>query len=153
VLRRGVLVEATIVGSYSEAIHILGGFEDIKQHIHFIGHVPQDKLKEFFKESDIYLFPSLAEGCAQSGMEAMSAGLCVIATRESGLPIRNGETGFFAPAMDSHAVVERICWLAQNPKEIARVGQLASVQLAGYTWDGYAKNVIDVYRELAPKCK
>jgi glycosyltransferase involved in cell wall biosynthesis len=148
VLSSGFLVEATIVGSYEESISMLSDFEDIKKQIRLIGHVPQDKLKEFLRESDVYLFPSLAEGCAQSGMEAMSAGLCVVATKESGLPICDGETGFIVPAMDAQAMIQRICWLAQNPKEMERVGQRASSQLADYTWERYAKNVVDVYKEL-----
>lgn len=146
--RSNMKLVLTIVGSNSAAFPILSQYEDLKHVLRIVGHVPQDSLKKYLSEADIYLFPSLAEGCAQSGMEAMSAGLCVVATRESGLPIIDEETGFIIPAMNAEAIVDRIEWLVRNPVEMARVGRNASRQLASFTWEKYAENVIKVYQKL-----
>jgi glycosyltransferase involved in cell wall biosynthesis len=139
-----------VVGDYSDArVHFLKNIRFESLPIVFHGHVPQDDLKRFLSNADIYVFPSLTEGCASSGMEAMAAGLCVIATRESGLPIVDGETGFIVPTQTPEAVVERIHWLAMNPHEINRIGTNAARFIhENCTWKKYAQSVEDVYREL-----
>lgn len=85
--KREIKYECIVVGNNSEAHLLLQKYP--AKHINLVGFVPQDDLKQYLAESDIYLFPSLCEGCASSGMEAMAAGLPVIATIESGLPIKH----------------------------------------------------------------
>ena len=117
--------------------------------ITFHGPVPQDDLKAFLAESDIYLFPSLADGCAQSGMEALTAGLPVVATYQSGLPITDGETGCVVPMKDATAIADKIEWLIANPQERERIGRNAAKMMReNYTWEKYAENVKGIYEEL-----
>ena len=117
--------------------------------ITFHGPVPQDDLKAFLAESDIYLFPSLADGCAQSGMEALTAGLPVVATYQSGLPITDGETGCVVPMKDAAAIADKIEWLIANPQERERLGRNAARMMReNYTWEKYAENVKGIYEEL-----
>ena len=117
--------------------------------ITFHGPVPQDDLKAFLSESDIYLFPSLADGCAQSGMEALTAGLPVVATYQSGLPITDGETGCVVPMKDAAAIANKIEWLIAHPEERERLGRNAAKMMReNYTWEKYAENVRGIYKEM-----
>ena len=118
----------------------------------FHGPVPQDDLKQFLSQSDIYVFPSLAEGCASSGMEAMAAGLCVVATHEAGFPIEDGVNGCIVPGKSADAVADRILLLMENPAEIDRMGAAAAELIrTKYTWEQYAENVKKIYEELFEK--
>lgn len=120
--------------------------------ITFHGPVPQDELKAFLSNSDVYLFPSLSEGCAKSGMEAMSAGLCVIATASSGLPIRDGENGVLVPVKDSEAIARAVSELFSDPKRIDIIGAHAAELIAReYTWDIYGRRVAAIYKEVLAK--
>ncbi len=117
--------------------------------IAFHGPMPQDDLKAFLTESDIYLFPSLADGCAQSGMEALTAGSPVVATYQSGLPITDGETGCVVPMKDAAAIADKIEWLIENPQERERIGRNAAKMMReNYTWARYTEAVRKVYKEL-----
>ena len=138
-----------VVGVHEPMRQIIQRYAQDGLPIHFHGPVPQDDLKDYLSNADIYVFPSLAEGCASSGMEAMAAGLCVVATYESGLPITDGETGYIVPSKDAKAIAERIVWLARNPEEVNRVGVNAARLIATeYTWEKYAENVEGIYLEL-----
>lgn len=138
-----------VVGTYDSAQKWISAYRDENLSIVFHGHVPQDRLKQHLAEADVYVFPSLAEGCASSGMEAMAAGLCVIATRESGLPISDGDTGYVVPVMDAAALADKIEWLLHHPDAVERVGCAASDLIrTQYTWERYAENVQKVYTEL-----
>lgn len=145
---RGVAFRMDIVGNYGVARNLIARYgSDL--NVAFHGHKPQDELKEYLTKADVYVFPSLAEGCAQSGMEAMAAGDCVIGTKESGLPIVDGENGYLVPGKDAKAIADRIEWLGEHRGEIDRVGANAAMLIAeNCTWEKYAENVKKLYDEL-----
>ena len=139
------------VGSTSQGTRIIEKFSDAHLPVHFHGPMSQENMLEFMRKADVYVFPSLAEGCAKSGMEAMAAGLCVVATRESGLPIENGVTGCLVPSKDAVALAEKIEWLANNPDQIEKMGVAAARLIkADYNEIDYAANLLNVY-EVALK--
>lgn len=141
--------EMDVVGSYQESIGLIEKYRDQHLPINFHGPVPQDDLKQFLAQSDIYVFPSLAEGCASSGMEAMAAGLCVVTTEESGLPVEDGNTGCIVPAKNAEAIAERILALMGNRMEIDRLGKNAMELIRdNYSWEKYAENVAKLYADL-----
>ena len=144
--------EMDVVGDYSGAKGLIEKHKYEKLPILFHGPVPQDDLKKFLAQSDIYVFPSLAEGCACSGMEAMAAGLCVVATHEAGFPIEDGMNGFIVPGKNAEAVADKILQLMVHPKDIDRMGAAAAELIrTKYTWEQYAENVKKVYGELLGK--
>ena len=144
---RGVNVHLDVVGSIGIPNALLRKYATLPVTYH--GVVPQDDLKSFLSESDIYLFPSLADGCAQSGMEALAAGLPVVATYQSGLPITDGKTGLVVPMKNALAIADRIEWLAGCATEREHIGRAATKMIAdNYTWEKYGENVKKLYEEL-----
>lgn len=138
--------EMYIVGSYQDEREILQNYDTSK--IRYIGFVPQDELKKYLSSSDIYLFPSLAEGCASSGMEALCAGIPVIATQESGLPIQHLKTGYIIPSKSSKAIVLAIKEIATDKVLRERIGTTAADMIKRqYTWEKYAELVVECYKK------
>ena len=136
------------VGSTSQGTRIIERFSDEHLPVHFHGPMSQENMLEFMRKADAYVFPSLAEGCAKSGMEAMAAGLCVVATKESGLPIENGVTGCLVPSKDAVALAEKIEWLSNNPNQIEKMGVAAAKLIkADYNEIDYAAKLLNVYEE------
>ena len=135
--------EMDVVGDYSGAKGLIEKHRNEKLPIVFHGPVPQDDLKRFLAQSDIYVFPSLAEGCACSGMEAMAAGLCVVATHEAGFPIVDGVNGCIVPGKNAEAVADKILQLMAHPEDIDRMGsEAADLIHTKYTWERYAETDI-----------
>lgn len=142
--------ELIVVGTYDSAKKLIDRYT-IK-NLRLVGHVPQDELKKYLSQSDIYIFPSLCEGCASSGMEALAAGLPVVATFESGLPIENNKTGIVVPAKSAVAIADAIMCYIGNFLLRERVGQNAKQMIsAKYTWDTYAEEVVSIYKALLKK--
>jgi glycosyltransferase involved in cell wall biosynthesis len=143
--QRNVAYRLIVVGSVSSAIKELCS----NLNVSLVGHIPQDDLKGYLARSDIFLFPSLSEGCASSGLEAMSAGLPVISTFESGLPIVHGETGLIVPIKDSVSIMNTILYLLDDPLLRERIGKNASSLIRkSYSWDSYAQSVYKLYAEV-----
>lgn len=144
---RGLSVQLDVYGSLDVPVAMRKRYEGLKIVYH--GSVPQDDLKRALSSSDIYLFPSLADGCAQSGMEALAAGLPVVATYQSGLPITDGETGCVVPMKDPRTIADKIEWLNRHGTDRERIGRAAARLIREkYTWEKYAENVKKVYEEL-----
>ncbi|MEO8779649.1 MAG: glycosyltransferase family 4 protein, partial [Rhodanobacter sp.] len=67
-------------------------------NIELLGHVSRERMRAEFLQADIFAFPSLAEGSAGVVLEAMAAGLPIVATREAGVEFADGESGIVVPA-------------------------------------------------------
>lgn len=142
-------VELKCVGSTSQGESLIAKYKNDNLPVVFTGPKPQEMLRKYMKEADIYVFPSLAEGCAKSGMEAMAAGMCVVSTHESGLPIVDGENGYLVQSKNAIALAERIEWLMQHPNNITRVGKAAAQFIRyNYSDDDYTRNLRKIYSEL-----
>ena len=83
--------------------------------IFLLGFVPE--AARYLKGLDLFVLPSVKEGLPYVVMEAMSAGLPVIATAVGGVPdlIRHEETGVLVPPKDPAALARAIADLALNP--------------------------------------
>ena len=139
--------EMTVIGDYYGAEKLINRYSP--KHLNLINTIPQDDLIYYLANSDIYLFPSLSEGCAASGMEALAAGLPVIATRESGLPINNGEEGLIIQSRNVDGIVNAILELCSDKSLREKLGRNAAKKIAEcYTWDKYSENIVAVYKEL-----
>ena len=136
------------IGSYNVTDEQRKRYPRAVAAIEFKGHLPQDEMCRLMLDSQVYLFPSLSEGCAKSAYEALSMGLCVVCTKETGLPMTDGKEGFLIKSRDVDSIVERLLWLVDNPLEMRRAGQAGTELMKGYTWEAYAENVKKVYGEL-----
>lgn len=101
-----------------------------------------------YKKASIFAFPSLEEGGAKVTYEAMSSGLPLIATENSGSVMRDGIDGFLVPIRDSKALGEKILYFYEQREEIRRMGANAVEQVKQYSWERYQERLIDTYRSL-----
>ena len=148
-VRDGMDLRLTIVGTVAEAQDLLDN-SLLAERLNCVGYLPQDNLKDHLTNADIYVFPSLAEGCASSGLEAMAAGLPVITTRESGLPITHGEHGWIVTSKSVEELANAIQKLAEDRLLRERLGRAASITISnGFTWQNYARRVHDLYIQLS----
>jgi glycosyltransferase involved in cell wall biosynthesis len=109
--------------------------------------MPQSELKELLAQSDLFVFPTLAEGCSRSAMEAAAAGLPVITTRSCGLPGRPGTTALHTPSGNVPALADAIEALGENEDARATLGRgAASLISEKFTWDHYGKNVFGFFQ-------
>ena len=145
--KKDILYELNVAGTYEEAKEIINKYP-IKGELNLLGHIPQDNLKELLNNADIYIFPSLCEGCASSLMEALAAGLPAVATDESGAPITDNINGCIVPSKNETALSNKIEWLVNNPRERERIGRAAVLLIReNYTWENYARKVVSIYEK------
>jgi glycosyltransferase involved in cell wall biosynthesis len=142
----------------------------LNARIKFLGHIPHEQLPNYLHASDIFCRPSRSEGMGSSFIEAMAAGLPVIATPVGGIPDflfaplfdlgSNGSfahshewtnvwkervTGLFVKVRDPEDIAEKIKILLSNDELRNRIIANGSHMVREkYDWEGIAKQMKEV---------
>ncbi len=106
---------------------------NIAEQVSFAGFISQERLRDIYYRSHIFLHPSQTghdgnqEGVPNSMLEAMATGLPVFATNHGGIPeaIDNGVSGVLVPEHDHKAFARVLLDAAKDPaflRRIARAG-------------------------------
>lgn len=118
----------------------------MRQCPHFIHEPtrPHAAVLELMRSCDVLVLPSIVEGRALVMQEAMSQGLPIIITPNTGGEdlIDEGITGFLTPIRSPHHLAAKIGWCADHRFEVSAMGERARVKAATYTWDAYVGHVL-----------
>jgi glycosyltransferase involved in cell wall biosynthesis len=97
--------------------------------VRFLGWVP--RIDAVFPHWDLFAAPSLEEGFGIAVLEAMAAGLPVVASRAGGLPelVEHGVTGWLVPPADPGALAAAIGAALADAPGRQRVGQAARLRV------------------------
>ncbi|MCS7193198.1 MAG: glycosyltransferase family 4 protein [Armatimonadetes bacterium] len=129
--QRGLPIKLTIAAGTSlhpdyekkvfQRITELGEFVEVKHKIN------QSEMPKVLNEHDVFVFISQMEGFPNALLEAMAAGLAIIATRCGGPDeiLIDGENCLIFPFGDADALAERMEQLIRNPSLVIKLGQNA----------------------------
>lgn len=99
---------------------------DLEDRVEVPGRVPS--VAPYLREADIYVLPSREEGSGSVGvLEAMQAGLCIVASAVDGVPedLTHDEDGVLVESGESQALASALRALLDDPGRRERLGQAA----------------------------
>jgi glycosyltransferase involved in cell wall biosynthesis len=127
----------------------LAGALGLADRIRFLGQ--RTDVEQLLAEAQISLLATNWEGLPLSILEAMRAGLPVIASDVGGISesVREGETGYLVPRGGVELLRERIARLLDDPALRVRLGANArSFYEQQFTLDRFVSKTLAVYREV-----
>lgn len=144
--------ELWIVGAFTKVTGIEGC--PIPQGVKFMGILKDEFLADAYRQSSVFVQPSLEEGLSLVIGEALSHGLPVIATVNTGATdlFQNGVEGWHVPIRETAAITEKLQQLADDNGLLEAMSEKAlarSVHLGG--WEQSGKLLLDTLRSLAMK--
>jgi O-antigen/teichoic acid export membrane protein/glycosyltransferase involved in cell wall biosynthesis len=127
-------LRVTLLGNGAETIRPFAQTSSVWPLIEHLGPAPLEKRVKFFKQADLFVLPTYAEGMPVSVLEAMAAGLPVISTRVGGIPelIEDGVEGYLVAPGDVEALANRITRLIRDPSERRRMGERARAKARNF---------------------
>jgi len=124
---------------------------NLESRITFLGHISHNDLPNYLHEADIFVRPSLSEGMGNSFIEAMAAGLPVIATSVGGIvdflrdpSTSSGQaaTGLFCEINNPASIAKQVKRLIDDPNLRQKLVENAQKMVKEkYDWDLIAKEM------------
>ncbi|WP_211097008.1 glycosyltransferase family 4 protein [Neolewinella litorea] len=113
---------------------------------------PHAGVLELMASCDVFCLPSIVEGRALVMQEAMSRGLPVIITPNTGGAdlVVPDETGILVPIRSPAAIAEAIQWFCDHRDQLPRMSEAARRHAAAYTWPAYGGTVARELADLSP---
>jgi len=121
----------------------------IEDRILFKGLLARDEVLRAYASADVFVLPSLFEPFGIVLLEAMAAGLPVVASRVGGIVdvVEDGKTGLLVPPRNPQAIADAIERLLSNPTLRQRMGAEARMRAPAYSWEELVPRILEVYRE------
>jgi glycosyltransferase involved in cell wall biosynthesis len=118
-------------------------------NIEILGHISRDRMRAEFLRADILAFPSLAEGSAGVVLEAISAGLPVVTTREAGVDFSDGESGILVPPTDVDALTDAILAIVGDRPRRNAMARSARAEFMAYDERAWEDAFVGALREFS----
>ena len=121
------------------------------RHLNFLGRVPREEMREEFLKADVFVLPTLAEGCASVVHEAVMAGCPVITTRASGTMVEDGRGGVIVPERDPDALAEAIHNVVQDRSKRDQLAASCDDLAKAFTEDNWSERLMVALTDPCPK--
>jgi glycosyltransferase involved in cell wall biosynthesis len=120
----------------------------------YAGFADRENLKARLKTASLLALPSLEDNCPMVVLEAMAAGVPVLAAKVGGLPdlIEDGKTGVFCDPLDAASLSSGVEKLLNDQNLAAKVAEAARAQARELFHPSIiAKRHVEIYREVLSK--
>lgn len=155
VIDKGCDVHLHVVGPtndlhYLKYLQELAKKMEVREHVEFIGSIPDDALLNEYAECSIFVLPSSIESNPIVLLEAMASGKPVIATNVGGIPymIEDGKNGFLVNYGDIEGLAEKILKLVNDKKLRDFIAENGKKTAMKYSWENISEETYEVYRHV-----
>lgn len=127
-----------------------GIFKKMDEHryrdkIRYLDYVSEEVLLRLYGEASLFVYPSHYEGFGLPPLEAMAAGVPVIAARRGSLPEVLGDAAEWVEPEDIEGLAARMETLLMDEKQKEDLVQRGQAQARKYRWEEAAKKTLQVY--------
>jgi glycosyltransferase involved in cell wall biosynthesis len=151
IVHHTIPVQLVLVGEGKDRdrLNRLATQRGIADRVHLTGR--RSDTASLLRMADLFVFPSLTEGMPNALLEAMAAGLPIVATDVPGNRdlIEGGETGLLVPARQPRPLADAIAMLLKNKRMAQQLGRGASraVDERFHVTSTY-RRYLDLYRAI-----
>ena len=141
-------------GPQRQSVEHLAEELNLGDRVKFMGARDHDEIAQILQLADIFVLPSLWEGMPMAIMEAMAAGLPVIATDVGGTGelVVQGETGLLVRAGDVVGLAREIARLLDDPELRRHLGARGRERITReFSLDKTVREYEALYEELAER--
>ena len=97
-------------------------------YIKWFGPVPRTRVARFYRDADVFIFPTLSDGFGLTQLEAQSWKLPVIASRFCGEVVQHDRNGVLLEAVSPEAIANVVSELLRSPRRLAEMSRHSYVR-------------------------
>jgi glycosyltransferase involved in cell wall biosynthesis len=157
--RKGIkyLFEALDLLDFKVEVCVIGRLESWNKNIierlrsvNWYKSMAHEDVIKIMREYDLLVHPSLTEGCSLVALEALSVGLPIIVTENSGVAdvIRDGEQGYVVSIRDAGAIAEKLSKVHRHREVLKKMSISAQEISKKMSWDRYKKSFVNNIRSI-----
>lgn len=121
--------------------------------VRWVGKVASREVPEYLSGADVFARPSLSEGLGNAFLEALAAGVPIVAPMVGGIPdfLKDGENGLACDPENPADIADKITRLINDSELCSRLGENGRQMVRDlYDWDHIARSVAEVYNHITP---
>ena len=145
-------VQIRIVGQGPEWERLVRVHAELRlgDSVQLLGNLSLERLAEEYVNADLFCLPSVQEGFGIVFLEAMAAGLPVVACRAAAIPevVLDGVTGVLTPARDPEALADALARLIRDPAHARTLGEQGRRRVTEFTPHHVAQRFLDAVRSV-----
>lgn len=136
-------------GPDKKALKALAVKLKIGKNVHFAGFIKRDQIPSVYKDADIFVFASKTETQGMAPIEAMTAGLPIVAVNDRAFEelIQNGANGFLTRRTEADFSLH-VSKLLDSEEKIATMSKNAVSSTEKYSLAHHAKQLEKLYADL-----
>lgn len=146
--------ETTIVGDGELKRELKAQARKLRlKNLTFAGFARGKKLRSFYEQADIFVLPSEREGMPLVLLEAMAAGLPIVATRVTGNKdvVKHNKNGLLVPYGNASALRAALLKLGASKSLYRSMSRTAAAMALAFTWTAVRERFASVYPQQIAK--
>ena len=143
-----VLIGTVQDESYFKELKALVSKLNIDDRVVFIPEVPRGELDYFYKNTALFVFPSLIENCPNILLEALSFGCPVLCSSAKPMPEFGGDAVRYFNPNSMSSLHKALLTTINNRIMLKRMSNMSKKRSKIYSWDLFTQSVIRLIKEI-----
>jgi mannosylfructose-phosphate synthase len=126
----------------------------IRDRVHLIGYIPDEKMQSFYQQARLFVLPSTFEPFGMTALEAMACGTPSIVSKFAGVSefLNDHTDSIVANPTDKEEFAHAILELLNNNRLAERIGREGLKHVReSFSWDAIAEKHIQFYERFMEK--
>lgn len=136
-----------LIGDMHLSPSFLRDFQGCFEHV---SRLPREELRKHYSSAIAFVLPSAAEGFAAVILEALSCGVPIVASRNSGAEgfVEHNKHGLLHTFGDQDELCAHLDWMLSHPKERTEMARCALHKARSWTWPDYRERFLSILGSL-----
>jgi glycosyltransferase involved in cell wall biosynthesis len=146
--------DLVIVGDDQDPIHshemrlARSRASNLAERIHLVGEVPYAEIGRYYKHAEAFVFPSFLETFGHPLLEAMAAGLPVVAADIGVFREIGGDAALYCAPFDTESISRSIEQVLRDDDLRGRLVEKGFERVASYSWDRTVDGMVEMFTEV-----
>lgn len=121
---------------------------NVDERVHFAGRVSDEARDDLYRNTRVFVFPSLSEGFGLPVLEAMSLGAPVVCSNAGSLPEIAGDAAILVDPLDHESLARNLAKMWEDDALRAGYSKRSLARAKEFSWRKAAEQTLEIYQSV-----